>query len=87
MPNKSDVNVITRVNQILLCVFVFLFVFVHVCQLIMQDKDLFDGVIGKYTDRFGENGIKKDDDMEIATKLSAAQRPRKLDNDVYHTVS
>lgn len=40
----------------------------------MQDKDLFNGVIGRYTDRNEENGIgKKDDDKEIAS----IPRPRK----------
>lgn len=41
----------------------------------MQDKDLFNGVNGRYTDRYDENGIgKKDDDREIAS----VPRPRKL---------
>lgn len=42
----------------------------------MQDKDVFDGVIGTYTDRFDENGVKKSHDMEIATKSIHAHRPR-----------
>lgn len=54
------------------------------CEVIMQDTDLFDGVIGKYTDRFEENGIKKNDDMEIPTKLSTYHRPRMLDSGVHH---
>lgn len=40
----------------------------------MQDKDIFNGVNGKYTDHNEENGIgKKDDDKEIAS----IPRPRK----------
>lgn len=44
----------------------------------MQDQDLFDGVVGKYTGRFDENGIKKTDDMEITSKLSVPHCPRKF---------
>lgn len=46
----------------------------------MQDKDLFGGIIGKYSDcRVDEaatNGIRKNDDYKMATNASAA-RPRK----------
>lgn len=43
----------------------------------MQDKDLFNGVIGKYTDGVDENGTKRIDDMEIASPTSSISRPRK----------
>lgn len=42
----------------------------------MQDKDLFNGVNGKYTDGVDENGTKRIDDMEIASPTSIS-RPRK----------
>lgn len=45
----------------------------------MRDKDVLNGVVGKYTDRFdenGANGFRKNDDMEIASQ-SSAPRPRK----------
>lgn len=43
----------------------------------MQDRELFDGVNGKYTDGIDENAAKKMDDLEIVSK-SDAPRPRKL---------
>lgn len=42
----------------------------------MQDRELFDGVNGKYTDRIDENAPKKMDDLEIVSKPDAP-RPRK----------
>lgn len=45
----------------------------------MQDKDLFNGVTGKYTDRIDENGVVKRNgvDAENAMKTDIL-RPRKL---------
>lgn len=41
----------------------------------MQDKDLFNGVIGRYTDHNDENGAtKKNNDMEITKTV---EKPRK----------
>lgn len=52
----------------------------------MQDKDLFDGVVGKYSDCMDENvanEIRKNDDCKIASNSSAPTRPRKYKNMEY----
>lgn len=50
----------------------------------MQDKDLFNGVIGKYTDRNDENGAtKKNNDAEIAS----VAKPGKLINVKYGDIN
>lgn len=50
---------------------------------IMQDKDLFGGIIGKYsdcTDGTAANGIQKNDDCKIASN-SSAPRPCKCEKE------